>query len=385
MNSTRLHTSIHEIDQKTWDSLNPNAYPGLLHGFLSALEDSNSVGEGTGWNPLYVTANDSNGLAAAMACFIKSDSYGEYVFDWAWADAYQKHGLSYYPKCITAIPFTPATGPRVLYRPEVNPEVMTRSLFECVFNELSEKISSWHILFPDSKTESLILKNGQWVERHGVQFHWLNKDFRNFEDHLALFNSKRRKEAKRERRRVKEQGITFELLKGSELDNTAIETVFQCYQRTYTLRGRRGYLTQSFFELARDRIPNSIRVAFAKQHGQKIAMSLCLVDRTTLYGRYWGALVNADCLHFETCFHQWIEYAIAEGIERFDPGAQGEHKIARGFHPVKTKSLHWIANPEFYNAISDFVARERQHIQLYFQDCDEHTPFKQLEAPIVLK
>jgi predicted N-acyltransferase len=202
---------------------------------------------------------------------------------------------------------------------------------------------------------------------------------------LALFNSKRRKEAKRERRRVKEQGITFELLKGSELDNTAIETVFQCYQRTYTLRGRRGYLTQSFFELARDRIPNSIRVAFAKQHGQRIAMSLCLVDRTTLYGRYWGALVNADCLHFETCFHQWIEYAIAEGIERFDPGAQGEHKIARGFHPVKTKSLHWIANPEFYNAISDFVARERQHIQLYFQDCDEHTPFKQLEAPIVLK
>ena len=218
--------------------------------------------------------------------------------------------------------------------------------------------------------------NGSWLERFGVQFHWFNQGFESFDDHLATFNSKRRKEARRERRRVAEQGITFERLSGSEIDGDALETLFQCYQMTYRIRGSLGYLTREFFEYAVERIPNAIRVAFAIHRGKRIAMSFCLRDDKTLYGRYWGALYDVDCLHFETCFHQWIEDAIEQGIERFDPGAQGEHKIARGFKPIKTRSLHWIENQEFSSAIEQFLIRERAHIEHYFQACDDHTPFK---------
>jgi predicted N-acyltransferase len=251
-----------------------------------------------------------------------------------------------------------------------------------VFDELTPRVSSWHILFPDEESTAQLRQHGDWIERHGVQFHWFNQDFADFDAHLATFNSKRRKEARRERRRVAEQGITFERLSGSELDEAALESLFQCYQMTYRLRGSRGYLTRAFFELASQRIPESLQIVFAVHSGQRIAMSLCLKDHTTLYGRYWGALYDVDCLHFETCFHQWIEYAIAEGIAQFDPGAQGEHKIARGFQPVKTRSLHWVGEPEFARAIAEFVARERAHVGQYFAVCDEATPFRALEDPL---
>ena len=379
---TELHPSIHAIAPDAWNALNSTGYPGLLHGFLSALEDSGSIGEGTGWRPLYVTATDATGLAGAMACFFKTDSYGEYVFDWAWADAYYRHGLEYYPKCITAIPFTPATGPRMLIRDGADLNTISEALIAALFDTLGSQVSSWHILFPDEASISQFQSHGQWIERHGVQFHWFNQGFKNFDDHLATFNSKRRKEARRERRRVQEQGITFERLTGAELDDAALEALFQCYQMTYRVRGSRGYLTREFFELARERIPDSLRIAFALHSGRRIAMSLCLQDQSTLYGRYWGALYDVDCLHFETCFHQWIDYAISEGLSRFDPGAQGEHKIARGFQPVKTRSLHWIREPEFGRAIGDFVARERAHIGQYFEACDDATPFKALDDPL---
>jgi uncharacterized protein len=380
-----VHPSIHAIEPAAWDAMNPTRYPGLLHGFLSALEDSNSVGVGTGWQPVYVTCHDDLGLVGGMVCYVKHDSYGEYVFDWAWADAYSRHGMQYYPKVITAVPFTPATGPRLLIRPDADARVIADALMTCARQELAERFSSWHILFPNEASTDLIGADDTWIERHGVQFHWFNQGFTTFEDHLALFNSKRRKEARRERRRVVEQGITFERLNGHQLDFDALKTLFQCYQMTYAVRGSRGYLTEDFFRLAAERIPDSLCVAFAVQHGERMAMSLCLRDQTTLYGRYWGALANVDCLHFETCFHQWIDYAISEGIARFDPGAQGEHKIARGFQPVKTKSFHWIAEPEFRRAISDFVKRERAHIQHYFEACDDHTPFKALDAELGLE
>jgi len=382
---TGIHRSIHAVDSAAWDAMNPNRYPGLLHGFLSALEDSRSVGEGTGWQPVYVTCDDADGLAGAMVCYLKHDSYGEYVFDWAWADAYQRHGLQYYPKVITAVPFTPATGPRLLLRSGVDQAVITRRLIDCARTELIDHFSSWHVLFPDAPSESALKSSGEWIERHGVQFHWFNQGFTCFDDHLALFNSKRRKEARRERRRVAEQDIHFERLDGHALDSSALSVLFQCYQMTYAVRGSRGYLTEDFFRLVAERIPDSLCVAFARQHGERMAMSFCLRDQTTLYGRYWGALADVDCLHFETCFHQWIDYAITERIQRFDPGAQGEHKIARGFQPVKTKSLHWIKEPEFRRAINDFVKRERAHIQHYFAACDEHTPFKAMEADLGLE
>lgn len=380
--NTGIHASIHAVEVRAWDALNPGRYPGLLHGFLSALEDSHSVGPETGWQPVYVTCEDAAGLAGAMVCYLKDDSYGEYVFDWAWADAYHRHGLAYYPKLITAVPFTPATGPRMLCRPDADSETVAKVLIETVRRDLAPTVSSWHVLFPDEASRQQLLANGDWIERHGVQFHWTNQDFTDFDDHLALFNSKRRKEAKRERRRVAEQGITFEHLDGHALDADALAVLFHCYQMTYAVRGSRGYLTAEFFRLAAERIPDSLCVAFALRAGERIAMSLCLRDATTLYGRYWGALEAIDCLHFETCFHQWIEYAIAQGIQRFDPGAQGEHKIARGFAPVKTTSLHDLAEPEFRRAVADFVKRERAHIHHYFTACDEHTPFKAMDASL---
>jgi len=373
---TGLHLSIHAFEPATWDALNPSCYPGLLHGFLSALEDSKSVGEGTGWRPLYASVTAHDELVGAMVCYLKSDSYGEYVFDWAWADAYHRHGLNYYPKCITAIPFTPASGPRVLIKHDADEKEIVRLLIETLKKELTGRVSSWHILYPNEESHQCFQSSDAWLERFGVQFHWFNQGFTNFDDHLATFNSKRRKEVRRERRRVAEQGITFERLSGHEIDSDALDTLFQCYQMTYRIRGSLGYLTREFFEHAVERIPEAIRVAFAIHQGKRIAMSFCLRDQQTLYGRYWGALYDVDCLHFETCFHQWIEDAIAQGIERFDPGAQGEHKIARGFRPIKTRSLHWIENQEFAAAIEQFLKKERAHIDRYFQACDDHTPFK---------
>ena len=371
-----LDLSIHAFSPASWDALNPSCYPGLLHGFLSALEDSKSVGEGTGWRPLYASVSENNELVGAMVCYLKSDSYGEYVFDWAWADAYHRHGLNYYPKCVTAVPFTPATGPRILIKKSADREAVTTHLLTVLKEELLGRVSSWHILFPDEESSENLQAGDSWLERSGVQFHWFNQGFQCFDDHLATFNSKRRKEARRERRRVAGQGITFERLSGRDMTDEAIDTLFQCYQMTYRLRGSLGYLTREFFEYAIERIPDAIRVAFAIRHNQRIAMSFCLRDATTLYGRYWGALHEVDCLHFETCFHQWIEDAIEQGIARFDPGAQGEHKIARGFRPVKTRSLHWIENQEFAGAIEQFLRKEQMHIDHYFRACDEHTPFR---------
>ena len=379
-----LHPSIHAFKPDEWDALNPSRYPGLLHGFLSSLEDSKSVGEGTGWEPLYASVKRGSDLLGTMVCYLKSDSYGEYVFDWAWADAYHRNGINYYPKCVTAIPFTPATGPRLLLKDGEDYTKITGQLIEVLKNELVDRVSSWHILFPDERSSQLLHSSGSWLERFGVQFHWFNDGFKTFDEHLATFNSKRRKEVRRERRRISDQGIVFERLSGYELDNQAIDTLFQCYQMTYRLRGSLGYLNRAFFEYAIDRIPEAIRVAFAIHQGKRIAMSFCLRDTKNFYGRYWGALYDVDCLHFETCFHQWIEDAIEQGIERFDPGAQGEHKIARGFRPVKTRSLHWVKDSEFGLAIGQFLISERNHIDRYFEACDEHTPFKALDGKISL-
>ncbi len=378
------YRSIHDIDAAAWDRLNPSRFPGLLHGFLSSLEDSGSVGEGTGWLPLYATCEDESGtLLGGMVTYLKDESYGEYVFDWAWADAYHRHGLPYYPKRVTAVPFTPSTGPRVLVLDPNQASEITTQLCQAIQAQ-GPDVSSWHVLFPDDASIDALQGSGHWMTRHGVQFHWFNEDFSSFDDHLARFTSKRRKEARRERRRVADQGITFERLTGRELDKPALETLYHCYQRTYAVRGRSGYLTPEFFQLAQERIPDSIRVAFARYGTQRIAMSFCFEDDTTLYGRYWGALVDVDCLHFETCFHQWIEYAIEKGLSRFDPGAQGEHKIARGFQPVLTQSLHQVYHPEFAAAIGDFLRREQRHIAEYLAACDEATPFKALESELAL-
>lgn len=371
--------SIIAISPADWDALNPTRYPGLLHGFLASLECSGSVGEGTGWQPQYVVVHDAQGLAGAMVLYLKTHSYGEYVFDWAWADAYARHGLNYYPKAVTAVPFTPATGPRLLCRPDLSPAVIIAAIVNHLQTTRWPDLSSWHILFPDEDSSDALRAHAP-LERHGVQFHWHNAGFQSFDEHLACFTSKRRKEVRRERRRVSEQGIVLTRYRGDELTDARLDVLYQCYQMTYALRGQRGYLTREFFAQLRTRAPDAFVFALAYRGDTPIAMSFCLQDAKTLYGRYWGALEAVDCLHFEACFHQWIDYAIETGRGTFDPGAQGEHKIARGFAPVRTRSLHWIAEPRFRDAIAAFLARERHHIAAYLADCSEHTPFRALST-----
>lgn len=369
------HRSIYDVNPAAWDYLNSSAHPGLLHGFLSSLEDSGSIGYGTGWEPYYLTLSDHLGLAASVVCYFKTDSYGEYVFDFSWADAYYRHGINYYPKCLVAVPFTPSTGPRLMVRPDLDYGSTAQRLIAFMRSEFDDKVSTYHVLFPNTRDGQLLREAG-WIERHGVQFHWENKGFLSFEDHLATFTSKRRKEVRREQRRVREQGITYTHMSGAELNPSLLKILNQCYQITYKIRGRQGYLNEDFFRLLAERIPAALAVAFAKRSGEPIAMSFCLKDQTTLYGRYWGALENIDCLHFDTCFHQWIDYSIRHGIHRFDPGAQGEHKIARGFAPTITKSHHLIQHPEFRDAIARHVRQENSYIKAYFEACDGATPFK---------
>lgn len=378
MQTTRLN-SILDVNPSDWDALNPSGYPGLLHGVLASLEVSGSVGGHTGWIPYFLVTRDAHGLAGAMVVFLKTHSYGEYVFDWAWADAYARNGQNYYPKAITAVPFTPATGPRILLRPECDAAQVRDALIEHLRRELWPQVSSWHVLFPDS-TSADLLRSEAPLERHGVQFHWHNDGLTDFDEHLARFTSKRRKEVRRERRRVAEQGVTLRQFAGHELTDERLDVLYQCYQMTYALRGQSGYLNREFFAQLRTRAPESFVFALAYLGERPIAMSLCLQDQTTLYGRYWGSLEAVDCLHFEACFHQWIEYAIATKRQTFDPGAQGEHKIARGFAPVLTRSLHWIKEPTFRNAIDAFLARERRHVAAYLADCDAHTPFRTLDG-----
>lgn len=378
MQTTRLE-SVTAISPTDWDALNPTRYPGLLHGFLASLELSGSVGGETGWTPYIVVAHDDHGLAGAMVLYLKTHSYGEYVFDWAWADAYARHGLNYYPKALTAVPFTPATGPRLLSRPDLSTESVSAAILAYLKSHLWPQVSSWHVLFPD-ETSTLALRPHAPLERHGVQFHWHNAGFQSFDDHLASFTSKRRKEVRRERRRVAEQGVSVSRYRGDELTDERLDILYQCYHMTYALRGQRGYLNRRFFSELRVRAPEAFVFALAYRGDTPIAMSFCLQDATTLYGRYWGSLEAVDCLHFETCFHQWIDYAIATERTVFDPGAQGEHKIARGFSPVRTRSLHWVNEPSFRDAIAAFLARERHHIAAYLTDCHDHTPFRALDG-----
>ena len=318
---------------------------------------------------------DQDEIVGALILFQKTNSYGEYVFDWAWADAFHRYGYRYYPKLLTAIPFTPATGPRMLLKTGTDRKHIVKALVNKVLQIQSEKeILSWHLLFPDIETERLI-SDDRFLERHGVQYHWINREFNDFGDHLSTFTSKRRKEAKRERKRVIEQGVHLELFEGSDLNEKHIDILFQCYQSTYAVRGQKGYLNREFFSLLSQRIPHAIALLIAFMKHQPVGMSFCLQNDEFLYGRYWGALYNIDCLHFEACFHSWIEYAIANKKKIFDPGAQGEHKLARGFQPVLTKSLHYISVPEFHNAISDFLTKERLQISQYLNSCSRHTPF----------
>lgn len=371
--------SILSLEPSAWNSLWVDDYPFTRYEFLAALETSGSTNKKTGWQPYHALVKDGEELVAVMPLYLKYHSYGEYVFDWAWADAYDRCGLSYYPKLLNAIPFTPATGPRIGFHPHLDSRARYKALsqlYAAVESRLSEgDISSWHSLFPRKACQQYMPIDG--CQRLGYQFHWFNHDFTEFEDFLATFNARKRKNLKRERRKVLDQGISIQFHSGDEVSAHQWDGFYGLYHRTYIKRsGHYGYLGERFFHTIAATMPKQVLLAAAYYRGEMIAAALYFRDQHTLYGRYWGTQEDMDGLHFETCYYQGIDYAIRHGLNRFDSGAQGEHKIQRGFTPIITASYHWLAHPSLQQGIQQFVQQEADRVKHYVEEARQYLPFK---------
>ncbi len=372
-----VHPSIDDIDARQWNALAGAGNPFLRHEFLAALEHTGCIGPGSGWDPCYFSLRDSSGLLAAIPAFRKSHSYGEFVFDFAWAQAYSRFGMRYYPKLTVAIPFTPATGPRLLVRqgPE-RASVCSRLMSELETYASSHSLSSVHALFLDEPTHEAFAGAG-WLMRRDCQFHWTNHGYRSFEDYLSTFTAEKRKKARRERRRVEEAGISFRTLMGTQLDEATLDAVYAFHRDTFLRHGHEPYLTREFFSEAVRTLGNALMVKLAVRAGRPVAAAIFFCSPDTLFGRYWGCADSYHSLHFETCLHQGIEFCIEHGIARFDPGAQGDHKVSRGFEPTLTHSAHFIANRRFRDAIEDYIIREGNSVDAYAQEVQAHVPFRQ--------
>lgn len=370
-------TSLAEIDPARWNALVSIDYPFLRHEFLSALEHSGSVSEHTGWQPKHIVIMDEDEILAMMPMYLKTHSWGEYVFDQAWAQAYQAHDLTYYPKYVTSIPFTPCQGPRLAIRSDVDQSLVVDSLLRFIREQAEIQVaSSWHCLFPEPSLRDVLQSNGLII-RDDVQFQWFNRGYLNLDDFLKTLTASKRKMIKRERRKVIEQGIQLQGLEGKAINDLHWQTFYRFYSLTYMKRHSQPYLNLAFFQRLAETMPESLILVLAIKGQTPVAASLFFVGTDTLYGRYWGCVENYDALHLETCYYQGIEYCIEHGLQRFDSGAQGEHKIARGFEPVTTHSAHWIKDVRFANAIADFVDRERIHVNRYKLGASDYLPFKQ--------
>ena len=376
----RLLDSIADIAPQDWDALLPaSPTPCLHHAYLHALEASGCVGEASGWIPRHATLWTDGRLIAAMPLYLKTHSWGEYVFDWAWAEAYQRHGLNYYPKWVCAIPFTPVPGPRVLGQNLLTSELLMAAVSN--FAE-SSSLSSLHVLFPTVCERALLQQNGLSL-REGVQFRWTNtgidaSNYADFDAFLGSLNHDKRKKIRQERRRASAHGLSLHWLNGHTATHEDWHFLYRCYANTYALHRSTPYLNLDFFlRIARDQAEQVVLLV-ATRAGVPVACAFFLRDEEALYGRYWGTLEPLPFLHFELCYYQAIEYCIAHGLQRFEGGAQGEHKVARGLLPVKTHSGHWIADPRFRTAVDDFLGRERQHISFYLDELNERAPYRSI-------
>lgn len=371
----QVHDSIDEIPAAGWNRL-AGDNPFLKHEFLAALEHSGCVGGETGWQPQHLTCMDDKGeLVGALPLYLKTHSWGEFVFDWAWAEAYQRAGRRYYPKLVSAVPFSPVTGARLLIADKAAHAAVAGALIQKT-TELAAKLraSSVHCLFPGAAELPAWSRHG-FLPRKDCQFHWHNRGYGNFDDYLATLTAQKRKKLKRERRRVSEAGITHCIRCGGELTETELETLYTFYAATYFKRGRDPYLSAAFFREIAHTLPTSLLVNFAMLERKAVACAICFRSSDTLYGRHWGCLEEYHSLHFETCYYQWIEYCIREELQHFDPGAQGEHKLARGFEPTATYSMHYIAEPAFREAIRAFLAEETRWVDGYIAAAAQHLPY----------
>ncbi|MDI1231012.1 MAG: GNAT family N-acetyltransferase [Methylobacter sp.] len=377
MEVKQIH-SMAQVDGGDWNRLAGDAYPFLRHEFLLALEQSGSVCEQTGWLPAHLLVMDQDKLLAFMPLYLKQHSYGEYVFDHQWAQAYQQQGIDYYPKWLTAIPLTPCQGTRIVIQAEGIDQLAITQLLLAFIKQRSEQlgISSWHCLFPELQQAELLRSLGLSI-REGVQFHWFNQGYRDFNDFLHTLNASKRKMLKRERRRVSEQGVHLLRIAGPDVSELQWQAFFQFYTMTYLKKGSQPYLNLAFFHQIAATMGEQLLLVLAIKDDIAIAAALSFVGGDTLYGRYWGCYEAYNSLHFETCYYQGLDYCIEQDLKRFDSGAQGEHKISRGFEPVTTYSAHWINDARFAKAIEHFLAREQQAVQHYKQDAATYLPFKQ--------
>jgi predicted N-acyltransferase len=391
----RFIEGIAEVDAAAWNALlgstRPDAAlpaaqptarrasgsPFLRHEFLSALEQSGCVSARTGWAPKHLLIEDSTGrMIGAMPLYRKSHSRGEFVFDFAWANAYAQHGMTYYPKLLSAVPFTPVSGPRLLVSVAADERAVTATLIRAASDYArSERLSSWHILFPIEEDLEALRQAGLIVRRD-CQFHWQNRGYGSYDDFLATFTAEKRKKAKRERRRVAEAGIEFDTRLGGEMDEAAWRVIYRFYADTFHRHGHEPYLNLQFFKLVAASLPECMMLKVARHGREPIAVAIFFVGEDALFGRYWGAGGNYHSLHFEACYHQGIEYCIAKGLQRFEPGTQGEHKVPRGFVPTITSSAHDIVDERFAAAIRDFAAREARGVANYAAAVNEHVPYQ---------
>jgi predicted N-acyltransferase len=375
--SYRIVTSLAEVPVAAWNALNGEDNPFLRHEFLHALERTGCVGaDGTGWLPRHLLCYDGDKLLGAAPLYLKHHSYGEYVFDWAWADAYARVGLCYYPKLVCAVPFTPATGPRLLAAPGTKHTAVARALIEGALAQAhSAGASSLHWLFT-TEDDTRALEAAGFLRRVGVQFHWQNRGYRDFDDFLATFTADKRKKIKQERRYVRAAGVEMEVLTGAGITAGHCGRLYEFYTATVREHGAIAYLTRDFFHALIEAMPQHIVLVLARRGGRYLGGALNLRGASTLYGRYWGASERINGLHFETCYYTPIEYCIAHGLGRFEAGAQGEHKLARGLLPATTYSAHWLSHPQLFRTVADHLAREQAVIDDYREALGGHSPFK---------
>jgi predicted N-acyltransferase len=376
----RVFDDLAQIDAAKWNELlstQPSSTPFMRHEYLLAMHRSSSAAAATGWLPQFLCAFDGDELIAACPLYLKDHSYGEYVFDWAWADAYQRHGLHYYPKLLDAVPFTPVPGPRLLSRDSSGRRLLLRAMQQLA---REAKLSSAHLLFLDEADQQAARDEG-WMMRSTVQFHWTQREatpYVDFADFLASMQRDKRKKIQQERRRVGDAGVTVDELQGSQITTDDWDFFYRCYCQTYREHHSTPYLTRDFFERMSGTMSENWLLFAASKGGKRIAASLLCIDplQKAAFGRYWGSIEHVDCLHFEACYYRPLAWCIANGYQRFEGGAQGEHKMARGLLPVQTWSAHWLAHPQFAQAVGDFLEREGAGVAGYLTELNDRRPFK---------
>ena len=371
-----VHDEIAAIGQQEWNAVAGTDFPFLRHEFLLAAEQTGCVSETSGWLPCHLALRDDAGaLRGAMPLYEKQHSWGEFVFDWAWANAYERAGLNYYPKLVSAVPFTPAPSPRLLLADTSDTEAAGLLLQAAIDLAEERQCSSLHLLFPTAAEAEFLSRSGLKL-RKDCQFHWHNNGYEDFDDFLRSFSSRKRKKARRDRRHVSEAGIRFRRLTGAALTPEVWRSVYPLIAHTFMQRGAMPYYSLAFFEQISALLGEQLLVVLAEDQHAAVAAAVFFVGKDVLYGRYWGSVGHYNSLHFETCYYQGIDYCIEHGIATFEPGTQGEHKVSRGFVPTTTYSAHWLKQAAFFDAIGNYVDEEGRHIERYMDAVDEHSPYR---------